>query len=414
MRALTTPLLLLLALPATAQVTVDGDISGDGYGTARAIQTVQTGFGDNLSELNAAYAKVEDGRLYLALTGNLEANFNKLEIFIDTVPGGENVLSGLPGNDASDNMAGLRFDAGFTADHHLIVRRGFVGTELLDLDISVLGTASFSQHLDILGGSFEGSGVTGTGPANSSPIQIGYSNANTAGIQAGAGIADQAAALAVTTGLELGIDLADLGFPSDGIRICAFVNNAGHNYASNQFLAGLAAPQGNLGGDGNGNYTGTLADIDLAALAGDQFFTVAAGSLGDNHCIAAVNSTGSGAVIAATGSTSVSANDLLLRAEPVPAGQFGVFFYGPGQAQVAFGNGYRCVAGSGVGLFRLPITAASGGQVLTWAVDNTAAPGGAGQLTAGSTWNFQAWFRDPAAGGTAFNLSDGVELTFAP
>ena len=52
--------------------------------------------------------------------------------------------------------------------------------------------------------------------------------------------------------------------------------------------------------------------------------------------------------------------------------------------------------------------------MLTWAVHNTAAPGGAGQLTAGSTWNFQAWFRDPAAGGTAFNLSDGVELTFAP
>ena len=36
------------------------------------------------------------------------------------------------------------------------------------------------------------------------------------------------------------------------------------------------------------------------------------------------------------------------------------------------------------------------------------------QITAGSTWNFSAWFRDPAAGGAFFNLSDGLEVTFGP
>jgi hypothetical protein len=36
----------------------------------------------------------------------------------------------------------------------------------------------------------------------------------------------------------------------------------------------------------------------------------------------------------------------------------------------------------------------------------------AGQITAGSTWNFQFWFRDPVAGGASFNLSDGLEVTF--
>jgi formylglycine-generating enzyme required for sulfatase activity len=32
----------------------------------------------------------------------------------------------------------------------------------------------------------------------------------------------------------------------------------------------------------------------------------------------------------------------------------------------------------------------------------------------GSTWNFQAWYRDPAALGSGFNLSDGYEIAFAP
>ena len=32
----------------------------------------------------------------------------------------------------------------------------------------------------------------------------------------------------------------------------------------------------------------------------------------------------------------------------------------------------------------------------------------------GSTWNLQAWFRDPVAGGAAFDLSDGLGLTFCP
>ncbi len=37
-----------------------------------------------------------------------------------------------------------------------------------------------------------------------------------------------------------------------------------------------------------------------------------------------------------------------------------------------------------------------------------------GDITAGSTWNFQAWFRDPAAGGGCFDTSDAVSITFVP
>ena len=43
-----------------------------------------------------------------------------------------------------------------------------------------------------------------------------------------------------------------------------------------------------------------------------------------------------------------------------------------------------------------------------------AAPNASTQITAGSTWLFQAWFRDPAAGGAAFNLSDARQIEFLP
>ncbi len=259
------------AVAAVAAPVINGSIAGDSYGAARSVQTVETGFGDNQSELNAAYGRVEGGRLYLALTGNIEANFNKLEILIDSRAGGYNQFPNTPGNDGAGNMDGLIFDAGFEADYHLIIRRGNdSGNDKFDVDFAELG-ASFSAYSDVLGG-LEGSGVTGTG-VNASPIEVGYDNSNVAGVLGGTGPADQAAALAVQTGLELSIALSDLGSPAGAFKILAFQNNQGHNYASNQFLGGLPAPQGNLGGDGTGAFTGGI-DLDLNNFAGDQCFIV--------------------------------------------------------------------------------------------------------------------------------------------
>lgn len=258
--------------PAFAQVAVNGTISGDNY-CSSTIQTVESQFGDNLSELNAGYGSIQNGRLYLALTGNLENNFNKLEIFIDSVNGGENVLTGMPGNDFSGVMAGMRFDAGFAADYHLIVRRGNDGTiDRLDVDFSQLGTPNFTSYGDVFGGTNTGVGVTGTG-LNASPIQVAYDDSNALGVLGGCNASVPVDAMAVTTGLELSIALTDLGMPAGPIRVCAFINGSDHNYASNQFLGGLAAPQCNLGGDGLGGFTGGLS-FDLDTFAGDQFFTV--------------------------------------------------------------------------------------------------------------------------------------------
>jgi hypothetical protein len=264
-------LVVAMAAPASAQLVVDGTKDA-GYGAALAVQTVETGFGDNASELDAGYAAISGGRLFIMLTGNVEANFNKLEVFIDSKAGGQSVFDS-SGNDNAGRMDGLKFDAPFTADYHLIFRRGNdSGNDKVDVDWANLVAQSASGYGDIMGG-LTGTASTGVG-VNASPINVGYDNSNVAGIGGGApNAANQAAALAVTTGLELSIDLADLGYVGGPIRIMAAQNGGGHDFFSNQILGGLTAPKGNLGGDGNGFFTGT-APIDFTALAGDQFFTL--------------------------------------------------------------------------------------------------------------------------------------------
>jgi hypothetical protein len=129
-----------------------------------------------------------------------------------------------------------------------------------------------------------------------------------------------------------------------------------------------------------------------------------------NFCCKAPNSAGPGATMSSSGTTSVAANDLVLTALDCPAGQNGVFFYGPDQTQTPFGNGNLCITGT---LVRLPVIQTNVLGFATWPLDLIAPPV-SGQITAGSTWNFQFWFRDPAAGGTGFNLSDGLSVMFCP
>ncbi|MBX3426078.1 MAG: PEP-CTERM sorting domain-containing protein [Pirellulales bacterium] len=270
-------ILSLVATPALAAPTLDGTRDA-AYGSALAVQTVETGFGDNFSELNAAYGVVEGGTLYLILTGNMEGNFNKLNIFIDSVPGGENVITNdtsnggnNPTNDGwAGKYAGFTFDAGFAADYLLINRRG--GGQF-DFDFNSVGNASV---VEASGSIFGGSPTGVNASVGASGIGVAFDNSNVAGILGGSGAADQTAAQAVTTGLELAIPLAAIGNPGLGstIKISAMINGSNHDYLSNQFLGGLPAGQGNLGGDGAGGFNGTVGQINLNQYAGNQYFEV--------------------------------------------------------------------------------------------------------------------------------------------
>ena len=149
------------------------------------------------------------------------------------------------------------------------------------------------------------------------------------------------------------------------------------------------------------------SDIDIESLAS----TGGSGCVGTNYCQTSTNSVGSGAVMCSSGSSSVSSNDLVLVCSGLPLNQFGIFYYGPNQILAAFGNGFRCVGGS---TQRLPVLSSGATGTLTYALDNTSPPSASGQISAGQQWNFQCWYRDPAGGGSAFNLSDGHAILFLP
>ena len=115
------------------------------------------------------------------------------------------------------------------------------------------------------------------------PLNFGFHNNNSGGVDAcntpamsGCQAANVPAALAVTTGFEFSISVADLGNPSAGsqIKIHAVYGNGDNNYHSNQTLAGLPAGTIRLGGDGTGGFTGTLSGVNFNNFAGNQFFTI--------------------------------------------------------------------------------------------------------------------------------------------
>jgi hypothetical protein len=277
--------LAVAALPAWAAPVLDG--TRDATYSLRAVQTVETQFGDanpnGGSELDAAWAQIDGGTLYLMLTGNLENNFNKLNVFIDSVAGGQNQLQnadGSGGNNPTNDgwagkYAGFTFDAGFEADYMLILRNGNFGGDRFDIDYAVIGggALAFEAASNVFAGSLTGSNSNALPLAG---IGVAHDRSNTAGVMGGTNAADQTAAAAVTTGIELAIPLSALGNPNpQSIKVSAMINGSNHDYLSNQFLGGLPAGQGNLGGDGAGGFNGTVGLINLNNYPNtDQFFTV--------------------------------------------------------------------------------------------------------------------------------------------
>jgi len=99
-------------------------------------------------------------------------------------------------------------------------------------------------------------------------MEVAYSNANTGGVVAGTNAATANHWTNSLYGLELSIDLRDLGNPSGQIKMMAIINGSDRNYLSNQALAGLPAPYGSLENPTN---------VNFSAIAGDQFATADVG-----------------------------------------------------------------------------------------------------------------------------------------
>jgi len=113
------------------------------------------------------------------------------------------------------------------------------------------------------------------------------------------------------------------------------------------------------------------------------------------------------------GTASVMRNDFILTTANAAPSQLGLYFYGFGEIDVAFGDGRLCIGGP---LFRTSTPAAIDGSGLaSRALDLTAAPAvsGAGAITAGVTARFQFWYRDPS-GPAGYTASDALRVTFLP
>jgi len=179
-------------------------------------------------------------------------------------------------------------------------------------------------------------------------------------------------------------------------------------------------------------YAGSCHMIDVNGSSGVDMFRTwhifgdpSLQVLGDTGCSGSAtvycdgypNSVGPGASIGHSGSTSIAANDLYLLAGGGIPNQFGLFYYGPAQISIPYGEGLRCVGAGGVGVFRIlpPLKSDSWG-FYSLALDYDAAPlnSGLGKIEAGSEWNFQLWYRDPAGGPAGFNYSDALNVEFCP
>jgi len=129
-----------------------------------------------------------------------------------------------------------------------------------------------------------------------------------------------------------------------------------------------------------------------------------------NYCGTSPNSVGAGAVMGTSGSTFMADNNFSLTASGAPANKPGLFFVGPNQVSVPLGDGVRCVGGS---IKRLGVVFSNGSGVFDRPIDFTSPPNNA-VFEPGVEYNFQCWYRDQAAGGAGFNLSDATNVTFCP
>jgi hypothetical protein len=289
--------LLVTPLSATANPCVDLGVYGllghnkMSSSPPAAVQAIQTGRGDNNlnrhdlangSEIDQATGTIfgpwymvypgggvghcpEDA--YLFVGGNLK-NGDRLEIFIDSKPGGQQRLRGdnpdvdglaRMGDDGSGN--GLTFDDGFAADYWICVTVGGA-THRVDAFYAELPTGGGGQGYYL---GWKQAGTSGGLQDGDSPyvIQVGLDNLNVAGVAAGCQASSGAG---VNTGIDLEMSPHAIGWPAQrNVKFCVFVNSAAHDSVSNQVLGPLPAGTCNLGDP---------RSVDFRNYPGNQYFDV--------------------------------------------------------------------------------------------------------------------------------------------
>lgn len=215
----------------------------------------------------------------------------------------------------------------------------------------------------------------------------------------------------VTADFDLDGDLDLATSNQDSNNVSVLENAGGGTFGFPTLVSTGTRPGGIAAGDVDGDGDADLATANRDSNNVSVLENAGGGSAWTSYCIGAPNSAGAGAHMGASGSGSIQANTFTLEVTGSVPQTMGMFLYASQQGFSALGNGNLCLTGQ---LFRLhspaPSSASgSASQLLDFTQGN---PAGAGLITAGSTWNFQYWYRDAAAGGSNFNLSDGLSMTF--
>ena len=197
-------------------------------------------------------------------------------------------------------------------------------------------------------------------------------------------------------------------------RLDALEGTTGQSLGFSVGFAGDTLLAGSMRDEDVGVRPGSVYAFDLAPDVATFCHCDSAAPCGNEDAFGGCTSgSGRGANLIAFGSTSVASDDLFFQASFLPPASAALLFMSSGtHAPLPFGNGQLCLGGPGAGLVRFP---AHFGDPAGCFQEGPGIAGHAGVITAGSTWNFQTWYRDPAGPcGTPSNTSNAVEVTFRP
>ena len=163
-------------------------------------------------------------------------------------------------------------------------------------------------------------------------------------------------------------------------------------------------------------YGNALTDAQVAAS-----FAVGADptAVGQSYCgPGAPNSIGMSAAMFGLGSTEAADNQLEIGATGLPPFSFSFFIVSTAQGfvtQPGGSQGNLCLSGA-IGRYTGPgqiqQSNLAGNIALTLDITQTPQPLGFVSVTAGETWNYQAWYRDSTPAGASSNFTDGLSVTF--
>ncbi|MEM7755697.1 MAG: GC-type dockerin domain-anchored protein [Planctomycetota bacterium] len=330
------------AVDAGYGVSIDNSnvegVPGSPIGTTPVSPAANFAYGSEMNNLRGQI-DADAGLLYLFVGANLNVGFEKMSFFFDVAPGGQNEMR-------DDNVdisfgglnahAGLTFDAGFEADYWFNINNGLDGgTTLINfMDAAVLRTDGplfdlFTGVILDYGAFFGGNVASFDGTPDASPVEVidfsgpqidiqdgtlaglftqfaprtaqfdpfapvaglvqgAIDNSNVGGVTDSA--ADASAVNAVNNGVELVVDLNELGWDGTSeIRVAAWIAGSDFNTVSNQGLGFPAGTTDNLTGDPTPDMPDSgdevaLGDVDFNTLAGDQFIVVPLAGAGPMGC----------------------------------------------------------------------------------------------------------------------------------